>query len=78
MLNQNFNPEECWADRDYKKWVVVLGNGKKRDRKIVGSATVEGALLTARHHTHLKGRISASARLATPHDLGAVKSEAAR
>jgi hypothetical protein len=72
----DFDRETYWADKEYKKWVVNLGNTRGgRDKKYVSARTEAGAILTGRIHSHLKGRVSASARLATPMDLGATRTE---
>lgn len=73
----HFDAEAYWAQRTHKKWVVHLtkirGYSKPvdSDTKLVSAKTMQGAIDTARYHTTLTGRIRASARLATPTDLGA-------
>lgn len=76
----DFNAEEYWRDKYYKVWVVDIvvdrrSDKQKRmqDRKYVRARTKQGAIKTAKFHTHLKGRIRTSTRLATPSDLGAVE-----
>lgn len=75
-----FDAEAYWSKREKKAWVVALvrtyrENGKRRearDIKYVTARTAEGAARTAKHFSHLKGRLTAYVRLATPWDLGCV------
>lgn len=73
MTDSNFNAQEYWAGREFAKWVVVLGSRKGRDRKYVRARDAQAAIDTAIIHSHLTGRISGRARLATPTDLGATR-----
>lgn len=71
-----FNAEQYQSQYDSKKWVVVLTKHIRRrkpetDIKYVGAKTRDGAVLTAREHSLLRGSVTARARLATPEDLGA-------
>lgn len=77
---EDFDAEQYWSTRPSKVWVVYLISNKRegrkkieqRDTKIVRAKTEAGAIKTARYFSHLKGRMSARARLATPIDLGCV------
>jgi len=72
-----FNPEEYWKDKLHKVWVVFVTatfreQGKKRTKShvmYIRAKTHVGARRCAREHCFLKGRLSTTARLATPTDL---------
>lgn len=66
-----------WRDKEFKKWVVILGNGNTTDRKYVRARTETGAIGTGVFHSLLRGRVSARARLANPvTDLCAIRRSA--
>jgi len=65
-MSEEFNAEEYWSTRKVKKWVVRIGGGTK----IVASKTKEGAEKGALENQYGKKYKMASARLATPRDLG--------
>jgi len=68
--------EAYWENKKYKKWVVLLGQGRGKKEKTetlyVGSKTDNGALDTAILHCSFKGAVNIkSVRLAHPiSDLG--------
>lgn len=70
-----FDAEKYWSTREHKVWVVDVsrGRGKQRQRHTmyVRARTQESAASTARENTHIQGKVEATARLATPRDLGA-------
>lgn len=74
-----FDPIAYWSTRDVKIWVVEVTRGSGREQKkqtmYVRSRTREGAEQTARENTFIKGKVSARARLATPRDLGCVRTK---
>jgi hypothetical protein len=68
--------EMYWLNRSPAIWVVELEVGPpyavKRDTRLVRARDAAGAIRTAEFHTHLKGKPTATARLAHPFDdLGA-------
>ena len=69
-----FDAERYWASREYKKWVVYLsvGSGKKAktDRILVTARNEERAVICAKKHSLLTGRVFGRASLARPSDLG--------
>lgn len=72
----DFDAEEYWREKLYKKWVVLLatGSGKKEQCTIyyVQARNEDRAVAVAKRVcTVLKGRVHGRARLATPADLGA-------
>lgn len=67
-----FDPAAFWRDHEYKKWVVTVEAGQKRDVKYVSASDQEGAEQAAIDNSYLPGRLTARARLATPRDLGCV------
>jgi hypothetical protein len=76
----DFNAEQYWSTREYKKWVVLLSKHRGFKTKAVASdvilvraRTSAKAIATARHHSTLTGNVSACARLANPWDLGCVE-----
>lgn len=70
-----FDAEEYWRDKEYKCWVVCLskGDGKRRCTSFfnIQARTPERAIHVAKLHSLMKGKVYGTARLATPHDLGA-------
>lgn len=70
--NQPFDPAAFWRDHEYKKWVVIVEGGQKRDVKYVSAFDQDGAQQCAIDNCFLPGRLTARARLATPRDLGCV------
>ena len=78
MSLANFNAEEYWANHEFKKWKVYL-ESRVRGKKVfefryVRARTAKSAVKTAIRHSWLPGRICGSASLATPYDLGCVRS----
>lgn len=74
----NFNAEEYWKDKLYKTWVVTLRKSQGRkvidiDTKYIRARTKGAAIETAKYHTLMTGKLTASCRLATPTDLGCVE-----
>jgi hypothetical protein len=80
LLDGNFDAAAYWRYRVHKTWVVDV-SAKRRAKggvarvhtMYVRAVTKDGAERTARENTSLEGKVSASARLATPRDLGAVR-----
>lgn len=71
-----FDPIAYWSTRDVKIWLVeVTRTGSLKHMMYVRSRTREGAEQTARENTFIKGKVSARARLATPRDLGCVRTK---
>jgi hypothetical protein len=76
-----FDAEEYWGRFEFKKWVVELTRTFKRggiqqqerDVKYVRAKYRDGAILTARDNSRLRGSIKAQCRLAHPEDLGCVE-----
>jgi hypothetical protein len=77
------NQEEAnlyWADRHFKKFVVVLERGPKRkperEVKYVAARNGSTAIATARANAfHVKSPSRVSCRLATAFDLGCVATQ---
>jgi len=74
--------EAYWATRPYKKFVVTLERGPKRNPerevKYVGARNSSTAIACARVHAFVvKSPSRVSCRLATAFDLGCVRVEAA-
>jgi len=66
-----------WADKERKKFVVLLQSGSSRTRRsesfIVVARSLDGAARTAKEMTTLSvGRVRIFIRLATAQDLGCV------
>lgn len=72
-----FDPVAYWSTRDVKQWVVEVTRGSGRDQQkhtmYIRSRTRDGAEQCARDNTFIRGNVSARARLATPRDLGCVR-----
>lgn len=72
-----FDAEAYWRDKEYKKYVVRLskGSGKREESRVynITARTPERAIRAAKAYSTLTGRVSGTARLATPTDLGCTK-----
>ncbi|MFP4895620.1 hypothetical protein [Paraburkholderia sp. EG304] len=81
LSTDSFDPATYWADKPFKKWVVMVG--RWNGNRIVGqtlyvtASTREGAEQTALDNVAGTKRLEARARLATPRDLGCVRDDSA-
>lgn len=70
--------EKYWHGKPFKKWVVyvtkIKGFGKAiaTDKLYVRASSYEKACITGKANSMFTGRLSVSARLATPADLGCI------
>lgn len=75
-----FDPVAYWLTRPVKIWVVDVsrraGYETQKHTMYVRSRTRDGAEQCARDNTFIRGNVSARARLATPRDLGCVRTGA--
>lgn len=77
MSQPHFDPEAYWGPREFKKWVVLVARyrgfkAQYAETKYVRARTEEDACRIALRESCVPGRLTASARLAYPHDLGIV------
>lgn len=74
-----FDAQAYWSQRERKIFVVSLSKGKgkhcQRDTKYVRARDRDGAIRTALLNSHVKRPSLATARLATPWDLGCTEIE---
>lgn len=81
LVDGGFDAAAFWADKPSKKWVVAVGrwNGSRFVGQTlhVSASTRERAEQTALANVPGTKKLEARARLATPSDLGCVRTETA-
>jgi hypothetical protein len=79
LVDGGFDAQAYWADKPYKKWIVVVGRWKGSrfvgQTMHVGASTRDRAEQTALANVTGTKKLEARARLATPNDLGCVRTD---
>jgi hypothetical protein len=67
-----FSAYVYWSSHAVKKWVVQVSNWQKTETRYVAAIDEDGAIRGGINASFLNGHLEATARLATPDDLGCV------
>lgn len=78
-MNTLTETEKYWAGKPFKKWVVYVSKTRgysskpiTTDKLYVRASSYESACRSGKDNSMLTGRVSVSARLAGPGDLGCI------